>query len=103
MARRASHEPHEVLGVRRGASRDDIAQAFRARARQIHPDVSGADTTAEMADLSAARDAMLPHASADGVPHADAQPRERPDWASAHEPGWTDHWAAWNELRRPHG
>jgi hypothetical protein len=101
MARRASHEPHDVLGVRRGASRGEIARAYRARARQIHPDVSGTDTTAEMADLSAARDALLPNAPSDGAPHGDDEPRERPDWAAAHEPAWTDHWAAWNEPRRP--
>ena len=102
MARRASHEPHAVLGVRRGASRGEIAVAFRARARELHPDVSGSDTTAEMASLAAARDALLRHAPADRAPSSgEVERRPRPEWASAHEPAWADHWAAWNEPRRP--
>lgn len=104
MARRASREPHEVLGVRRGASRDEIARAYRVRARQLHPDVSGSDTTADMADLSAARDLLLTTEPGDevGLPATPGgEPRERPAWAAAHEPAWTDHWAAWNEPRRP--
>jgi hypothetical protein len=90
-----------VLGVRRGASRDEIARAYRVRARQVHPDVSGSDTTAEMADLSAARDALLPRADAEPATIPDSEPRERPAWAAAHDNAWTDHWAAWNEPRRP--
>ena len=102
MARRASHEPHAVLGVRRGANRGEITGAFRARARDLHPDVSGSDTTAEMAALSAARDALLEGAPAEhGSPSAETERRPRPDWAIAHEPAWSDHWAAWNEPRRP--
>ena len=100
MVRRASREPHDILGVVRGASRDEIAQAYRARARTLHPDVSGSDTTAAMADLSAARDSLLGHVPPDGGPRRDAEPRERPDGAAAHAPAWTDHWAAWNEPRR---
>lgn len=101
MAHRASREPHAALGVGRGASRDEITRAYRVRARTLHPDVSGTDSTAEMAALSAARDTLLEQARPDGVPHPDPGPRERPDWATAHEPAWTDHWAAWNEPRRP--
>jgi hypothetical protein len=101
MVRRASREPHEVLGVGRGASRSEIARAFRVRARLLHPDVSGSDTTAEMADLSAARDVLLPGADDAPVTIRGAEPRERPGWASAHDAAWTDHWAAWNEPRRP--
>jgi DnaJ domain len=101
MVRRPSREPHEVLGVGRGASRSEIARAFRDRARLLHPDVSGSDTTAEMADLSAARDVLLPHADDGPATTRRATPRERPDWANAHEAAWTDHWAAWNEPRPP--
>ncbi len=99
MARRASHEPHEILRVRRGASRGEISRAYRARARQIHPDVSGADTTTDMAELSAARDALLSRTPPEGASLRGEQPRRRPKWPAAHEP-WTDYWAAWNEPRR---
>ncbi len=99
MVRHASPEPHAVLGVRRGANRAEVTRAFRTRARQVHPDVSDSDTTAEMAGLTAARDAMLEYAPP-GVPFdPDARRHEPPDWAVAHEPAWTDHWAAWNEPR----
>jgi hypothetical protein len=102
MARRASHEPHALLGVRRGANRDEITRAFRARARVVHPDVSGADTTTAMADLTAARDALLKRDPVEpAAPTVPTEPRERPGWAKAHGAAWTDHWAAWNEPRRP--
>jgi DnaJ domain len=89
-----------VLGVRHGANRDEIARAFRARARKLHPDVSGSDTTAQMADLSAARDALLPRADGEPVTIRGAEPRERPAWATAHDPAWADYWSSWNEPRR---
>ena len=34
------------LGVDRGATREEIATAFRARARDLHPDVRPGDHTA---------------------------------------------------------
>lgn len=47
----------DILGVRRGATADEISTAFRAKAMKAHPDAGG--STAEMAELNAARDAAL--------------------------------------------
>lgn len=52
-------DPHQVLGLQPGASPEDVAQAYRRLARELHPDVSGTDTTDAMAELNAARDAVL--------------------------------------------
>jgi molecular chaperone DnaJ len=40
---------YEVLGVRRGASDDDVKKAFRRLARQYHPDLNPGDKKAESA------------------------------------------------------
>ena len=46
---------YETLGVAPGASDDEIAQAFRANAKQLHPDATGdPDATEKFKDLSAA-------------------------------------------------
>ena len=50
-------DPYEVLGLRPGASRDEIEGMWRLKARRAHPDVGGSD--AEMAALNAARDRLL--------------------------------------------
>ncbi len=40
-------DPYEVLGVRRDASEQQIKKAFRALARELHPDVNAHDPDAE--------------------------------------------------------
>jgi molecular chaperone DnaJ len=40
-------DPYEVLGVRRDASEQEIKKAFRALARELHPDVNAHDPDAE--------------------------------------------------------
>jgi DnaJ domain/Exodeoxyribonuclease X-like C-terminal len=42
-------DPHEVLGVARGASQATIKAAWRKLARQHHPDVAGSDAAASHA------------------------------------------------------
>src|SRR5471030_417564 len=40
-------DPYEVLGIERGASEGQIKKAFRALARELHPDVNSHDPDAE--------------------------------------------------------
>jgi molecular chaperone DnaJ len=44
---RMPRDPYEVLGVRRDASEQQIKKAFRALARELHPDVNAHDPDAE--------------------------------------------------------
>lgn len=50
--------PHEVLGVHQDAPESVVAAAFRARARELHPDVAGGDADA-FRELKEARDELL--------------------------------------------
>ena len=52
--------PWETLGLKPGASADQITAAYRAKARAAHPDAGG--STAAMAELNQARDAALKEA-----------------------------------------
>jgi len=75
---------------------------------QIHPDVADRDTTAEMADLNAARDHLLARAPGSATPgsnDAAGAPGANPPPAASeptfsHAPVWDDYWAAWNDPPR---
>ena len=43
----AKRDPHEVLGVPRSAPVKEIRRAYRGLARQLHPDASGTNETAD--------------------------------------------------------
>src|SRR5437764_5002646 len=40
-------DPYEVLGIERRASEQEVKKAFRALARELHPDVNAHDPAAE--------------------------------------------------------
>jgi hypothetical protein len=80
-------DPYAILGVSRGASREEIGRAYRARAKRAHPDVGGA-TSAAMQDLNWAWRLL-------------ADPRRRAEWDRAHGgASSTSHWAT-DEGARP--
>jgi hypothetical protein len=59
---RTGVDPYAVLGVERDASGDEIAKAFRARAKELHPDSGIAiDTTEQFSELVAAYDMLSNH------------------------------------------
>lgn len=56
---RPARDPYQVLGVPRNASAEEIQQAFRALARETHPDVSArADAAARFHELTAAYEVL---------------------------------------------
>jgi hypothetical protein len=58
---RTGVDPYAVLGVDSAASGDEIASAFRARAKELHPDSGAADSTDEFSELVAAYDVLSNH------------------------------------------
>ncbi len=54
-------DPYEVLGVKPGASDDEIKAAYRKLAKKYHPDLNGGSATAEamMREVNAAYDTLI--------------------------------------------
>jgi len=61
-APKTERDPYEVLGLRPGADAVLVNAAYAALAKQAHPDKGGTDVA--MAELNAARDALLAKATA---------------------------------------
>jgi hypothetical protein len=81
-------DPHDVLGVARGASQATIKAAWRKLARQHHPDVAGADAAAarsatrRMAEINRAYEQLrigTPGKSGSGAA-ADGAAERRTSW-----------------------
>lgn len=94
---RGGRDPHDVLGVPRGADRQQVVRAFHRKARRGgHPDSGGDDQTFQ--EIVHARDVLLDQArhathestrrttQATAAPAAKAQPDEPP-------PAETSRWA----------
>jgi hypothetical protein len=58
---RTGVDPYAVLGVEHAATGDEIASAFRARAKELHPDSGAAARTDEFSELVAAYDVLSNH------------------------------------------
>ena len=76
----SQRDPHDVLGVRRGASRVEIRAAYRRLARKVHPDVDDGRHSDEMAALNEAyrtltSEPQRAQGTTQARPHAD--PRRR--------------------------
>lgn len=56
-----SNSPWDVMGLKPGASREEIESAFREKAKRLHPDHGGSHE--QMAKLNAARTELLRRAS----------------------------------------
>jgi molecular chaperone DnaJ len=56
----AEHDFYKILGVERGASKDDVRKAYRKLARKYHPDINPGNKDAEskFKDLSVAYDVL---------------------------------------------
>jgi len=113
---REPFDPYTTLGLSPGADRAEIGRAYRRRAREIHPDATGTDTTAAMARLNRARDEAIartapgprrtarresaPASEPDGGYGRRAGDRGQPAMGTDHEPEWADYWSAWNDPPR---
>ncbi len=100
-------DPYATLGIALGADRAEIRRAYRRRARELHPDATGTDTTSAMAHLNRARDEALRRSVPAGTggtrrrsapTAAGGTPGPRP--TSGHEHEWDDYWSAWNDPPR---
>ncbi len=113
---REPFDPYTTLGLSPGADRAEIGRAYRRRARELHPDATGTDTTAAMARLNRARDEAFERAAPGsrrparrgnapapgpgGDPDRPAGDHDQPTAGADHEPEWADYWSAWNDPPR---
>lgn len=83
-----ARDPYAILGVPRNASREQIAHAYRARAKLTHPDLSG-QPSSEMQMLNWARNLL-------------SDTRRRAAWDRGHLAGASaGHWAESGPPVRP--
>jgi hypothetical protein len=92
---RTGVDPYAVLGIQHTASGDEIAKAFRTRAKELHPDASSVPETADQfSELVAAYDMLSNHrtrreydrAVSTSAPSVAARAYRAPGQASTREP-----------------
>jgi DnaJ domain len=71
-------DPYAVLGIQPGSSPDEVARAYRAKAKEWHPDIRGTeDALRRMALINAAYEQIRDGRKADAPPSARNQHRPR--------------------------
>ncbi len=97
------NDPFEVLGLKRGASAEEVRRRYRELARRYHPDVNEGDSTAEwmFKQVNAAHEALVGNATAQRPqspprsPPRPPAPPEPPTASSWTPPKPVDDLAAW--------
>ena len=58
-------DPYEILGLKQGASEEEVKKAYKNLAKKYHPDVTGNDPAAakKMQEINSAYDAIINHKS----------------------------------------
>jgi curved DNA-binding protein CbpA len=86
-------DPHEVLGIQRGASQATIKAAWRKLARQHHPDVAGSDAAASrtatrrMAEINRAYEQLrIGSPGTSGADGSNGSDGRRRAWPPRHKP-----------------
>lgn len=79
-------DPHDVLGVSRDATLDEIKHAFRGRAKKLHPDANPDDANAaeRFKDASAAYEILTDPEKRAHYTRGDWDPWRDGDWGGAH-------------------
>ena len=70
-------DPYGILGVKRGASLDEIKSAYRQRAKELHPD-------ANVGDAAAAQKFLELQEAYDALTDPDGPPAGAPAWTFEH-------------------
>jgi hypothetical protein len=78
-------DPYAVLRISRAATRAEVARAYRALAKRLHPDVSAGDS-----------DAMR---RVNWAWHVLSDPTRRAGWDAAHFTAGAGHWSADRRVR----
>ena len=83
-------DPHDVLGVSRGASAADVQAAYRRLARALHPDAPGGGDAEAMAAVNAAYAALRNGTTPVPVRHPPTHSRNQGVPGLANASGWED-------------